>query len=125
MTSAPANGLATTVKREKYLICVNSGQRKLKILLPRILLGMPAYPHHHASFNVVTWTWNRERSNENRGQKRSLPESTDVSSTSQDGTQEEVEDGLKMWGYMPGHVHYHLSKSEGDVRKVSSSLELD
>ncbi|KAF2690949.1 hypothetical protein K458DRAFT_412264 [Lentithecium fluviatile CBS 122367] len=67
----------------------------------------------------------RERQSESRGQKRSLPESTEVSSVSQDG-QDEPEDGLKMWGYMPGHVHYNLSRTNGnDSKQKESSCESD
>jgi hypothetical protein len=50
-----------------------------------------------------------------RGQKRALPESTEAFSMSHNSGQDEPEDGLKMWGYMPGHLHYNLSCSDGDV----------
>ncbi|CAN9286812.1 unnamed protein product [Alternaria alternata] len=32
--------------------------------------------------------------------------------SSQDGEPEDLEDGLKAWGYMPGHVHYKVSTVE-------------
>jgi hypothetical protein len=31
---------------------------------------------------------------------------------SRDGDLEEPEDGLKVWGYMPGHVHYKVGAVE-------------
>jgi hypothetical protein len=31
---------------------------------------------------------------------------------SQNGEEEELEDGLKVWGYMPGHVHYKVGATE-------------
>jgi hypothetical protein len=55
------------------------------------------------------------------GQKRSLPESTEVSSLSQDSGHDEPGDGLKAWGYMPGHVHYNLSRADGEVRPAAST----
>lgn len=61
----------------------------------------------------------REKSSELRGQKRSLPESTEATAASQENTQqaeEEPEDGLRMWGYMPGHVHYNLTCAGAEVR---------
>ncbi|CAN9317205.1 unnamed protein product [Alternaria alternata] len=40
--------------------------------------------------------------------------------SSQDGEPEDLEDGLKAWGYMPGHVHYKVSTvEEGGKRKDS------
>jgi REP element-mobilizing transposase RayT len=49
--------------------------------------------------------------------KRNAPESTEPQFVSQDGEQEELEDGLKVWGYMPGHVHYKV----GNAEEVSDS----
>ncbi|EDP89910.1 hypothetical protein SNOG_20054 [Parastagonospora nodorum SN15] len=59
---------------------------------------------------------NRESSNESRGQKRSFPEPSETSSSEQPGDMEEPEDGLKIWGFMPGHVHYKV----GNVEDVGS-----
>lgn len=58
----------------------------------------------------------RDSSSDARGQKRNHPDSADVSSLPQDAKLEETEDGLKVWGYMPGHVHYKV----GAVEDVSS-----
>ncbi|KAF2025128.1 hypothetical protein EK21DRAFT_77195 [Setomelanomma holmii] len=54
----------------------------------------------------------RESSNEARGQKRSLPESTETLPATQNADGLEPEDGLKLWGYMPGHVHYKVGVPE-------------
>jgi hypothetical protein len=43
-----------------------------------------------------------------------------VSAASQNGDQGEPEDGLKLWGYMPGHVHYKV----GAVAEVSQVATL-
>lgn len=64
------------------------------------------------AFDIVTWQWNSEKSAETRGRKRSPPESIELSSNGQDG---EPEDGLKIWGYMPGHVHYNIGNANGEV----------
>lgn len=61
-------------------------------------------------------------SGETRGQKRQAPESSiGEPALSQDSSEEGVEDGLKAWGYMPGHVHYMLASVEDDVRRPSPS----
>ena len=54
-----------------------------------------------------------------KGTKRSAPDSAEPQFLSQDGEQEELEDGLKAWGYMPGHVHYKV----GGVEEVRASLK--
>ncbi|KAI4919382.1 hypothetical protein J4E90_001516 [Alternaria incomplexa] len=42
---------------------------------------------------------------------------------SQDGEQEELEDGLKAWGYMPGHVHYKVGGVEENGPRKDSPTE--
>ncbi|KAL5462329.1 hypothetical protein PMIN06_001694 [Paraphaeosphaeria minitans] len=56
----------------------------------------------------------REKTAETRARKRSQPDSTDPSSNGLDGEYDEPEDGLKIWGYMPGHVHYNIGKTNGE-----------
>ena len=78
---------------------------------------------------LLTPEWFREHQSDTRGQKRSLPESAESSSLSQDSGQDEPEDGLKIWGYMPGHVYYNLSYADGVVslavsRRFMSALTL-
>jgi hypothetical protein len=53
-----------------------------------------------------------EWSNETKGHKRSFLESTEPPAASRNGDLEEPEDGLKVWGYMPGHVHYKVGAVE-------------
>jgi len=77
---------------------------------------MPVLQKNHLLFDLVTWDWISDKSSEIRGQKRSLPESTEVSSFGAGDGSDELEDGLKVWGYMPGHVHYNLNQNEGEVR---------
>ncbi|KAF1830678.1 hypothetical protein BDW02DRAFT_572790 [Decorospora gaudefroyi] len=62
-------------------------------------------------------------SNDARGLKRSAPESAEPQFVSQDGDQEELEDGLKMWGYMPGHVHYKVGALEEPGQRKDSPTE--
>lgn len=38
----------------------------------------------------------------------------------QEGQSEQIEDGLKVWGYMPGHVHWKV----GAVDEVSFFVAL-
>jgi hypothetical protein len=53
-----------------------------------------------------------ESSSDARGQKRSFPDSNEAPAGAQDDDQEEPEDGLKVWGYMPGHVHFKVGMGE-------------
>jgi hypothetical protein len=39
------------------------------------------------------------------------------------GDGEEPEDGLKAWGYMPGHVHYKVGAVE-DVSNVNAATKI-
>ncbi|KAF1921751.1 hypothetical protein BDU57DRAFT_435998 [Ampelomyces quisqualis] len=54
----------------------------------------------------------RESSSDARGRKRSFPESNEAPASAQNGDQKEPEDGLKFWGYMPGHVHYKVGMAK-------------
>lgn len=76
-----------------------------------------------SSFDVVTWKWISENHGEPRGRKRSQPELTDISSAGLDSEQDEPEDGLKIWGYMPGHVHFNLGHTNGRVSMMLSFKE--
>jgi hypothetical protein len=42
----------------------------------------------------------------------------------ENGALDEVEDGLKAWGYMPGHVHYKLGQ-ENEVRFTENECSRD
>lgn len=64
-----------------------------------------------------------ESSNESRGQKRSLEEPISAHAASQDGDHGEPEDGLKLWGYMPGHVHYKVGAVAEDSPRKDSPTE--
>jgi hypothetical protein len=59
--------------------------------------------------------WVRDRPGDSRGQKRSLSDSGEASSLSQDSGQDEPEDAIKLWGYMPGHVHYDMNHLDFEV----------
>ncbi|KAF2642460.1 hypothetical protein P280DRAFT_447861 [Massarina eburnea CBS 473.64] len=61
---------------------------------------------------------------DSRGAKRSLNQSTTNGSEVEVGGDWDQENGLKMWGYMPGHVHYNLSQGiDAYDSKVSPSEE--
>lgn len=59
-----------------------------------------------------------ETSSDGKGQKRSFQDSVEAPSIGHDD--EEPEDGLKVWGYMPGHVHYKV----GAVEDVGGSSRI-
>jgi hypothetical protein len=65
-----------------------------------------------------------ESSNDARGRKRSLPESSEAPLVTQNVDVEEPEDGLKLWGYMPGHVHYKVGAAEVVRRSSLSGVTL-
>lgn len=122
--SARENGLATTVKPGKFLTFASSVQKGPRLHRQIVHPGMPNLLRNNTlSFDVVTWEWNSEKSDELRGRKRSYPESTDAESIGLNGDQEEPEDGLKIWGYMPGHVHFNLSSPNRRVRIISTASE--
>lgn len=76
-------------------------------------------PHKFPRFDIVSWTWVNGTESEARGQKRRFldpSEPSEPSSISENANQDDLEDGLKVWGYMPGHVHYILNKVDGEVR---------
>jgi hypothetical protein len=51
-----------------------------------------------------------------RGQKRSHGDSQTTGTFHEElAEKEKVEEGLKAWGYMPGHVHYKLGDLETEV----------
>jgi hypothetical protein len=75
------------------------------------------------SFNVVTWEWISEKGDESRGRKRSYPESNNIESVGLNDDDEEPEDGLKIWGYMPGHVHFNLGHTNGRVSVTQTILK--
>ncbi|PVI00614.1 hypothetical protein DM02DRAFT_671841 [Periconia macrospinosa] len=60
-----------------------------------------------------------------RGSKRSFDDSIESSEVDGDGVPGDYGNGLKMWGYMPGHVHYSLNHSsdEDDSTPHESSAE--
>jgi hypothetical protein len=67
--------------------------------------------------NMVSF---RDRPSDARGQKRSLSDSGEASSLSQDSGQDEPEDAIKLWGYMPGHVHYDMNHLDFEVGFIKS-----
>jgi hypothetical protein len=115
--SARESGLVTTVRRGRSLIFVNLDRNDLNNLHPQSLLpGMAITRRENTlAFDIVTWQWNSEKSAETRGLKRSQPDSTEPSSNGLDVEHDEPEDGLKIWGYMPGHVHFNLGRANGEV----------
>ncbi|KAF2004882.1 hypothetical protein P154DRAFT_21295 [Amniculicola lignicola CBS 123094] len=60
-----------------------------------------------------------ETSLDAKAQKRSISESNDESPFTRDRSQENAQDSLKAWGYMPGHVHFNLGHIE-QVGQTSS-----
>ncbi|KAF2260095.1 hypothetical protein CC78DRAFT_585199 [Lojkania enalia] len=84
--NAPVNGLATTVRRAKFPICASLGRKS---------------PNNRLL----------QRPLKSRGQKRSLTESIDPPVLAQSIAEEEPQDGLKAWGYMPGHDSHELGNS--------------
>jgi len=127
MTSARGNGRAITARLEKCPICASLDRKKVNRRCLLKILGMPDLQCHELlggndeGVKLIS-ELSRERQSESRGPKRSFPEIAVASSLLQDSGQEEPEDGLKMWGYMPGHVHYNLSLADGDVSRESSIL---
>ncbi|KAF2127446.1 hypothetical protein P153DRAFT_377670 [Dothidotthia symphoricarpi CBS 119687] len=66
----------------------------------------------------------RETPSEVRGQKRSFQSQESFeSSGASSGQSEEPEDGLKVWGYMPGHIHYKIGTVEDGSRRQSASSD--
>ncbi|XPT00697.1 hypothetical protein M3J09_009847 [Ascochyta lentis] len=65
----------------------------------------------------------RESLNESKSLKRSHPNSSEgISTTSEGGEAGQIEDGLKAWGYMPGHVHWKVgSVDDVNQRKQTAS----
>lgn len=117
LRSARENGPVITAKRGRSLISVSLGRSDRSSLhLQTLPLGMPNLHHKNPlSFDIVTWKWNSEKSTEIRGRKRSQPDSTEPSSNGLNGDDDEPEDGLKIWGYMPGHAHYSIGNGNGKV----------
>lgn len=69
----------------------------------------------------------RERSDESatevRGLKRNLDDERESSELEGDMVPGDHVNGLKMWGYMPGHMHYNLDhSSDADVTSLSPWL---
>ncbi|KAH7084816.1 hypothetical protein BKA63DRAFT_399617 [Paraphoma chrysanthemicola] len=65
----------------------------------------------------------REPSNEARGRKRSLSGSPNATVALSDPDVGDSEDGLKLWGYMPGHVHYKVGPAEDNSPQKDSPSE--
>ncbi|KAF2872342.1 hypothetical protein BDV95DRAFT_491779 [Massariosphaeria phaeospora] len=68
----------------------------------------------------------------NEPKKRTFTEASDSAAVSLGSPYDEGENGLKAWGYMPGHVHYNLSKFDarnsesGDPStEIQQSTEVD
>ena len=116
--SARVSGPATTAKQERCPIYVTLAPKNLSSPRQTLLLGMPNFLRGNLSFDVVTWAWISENDGEPRGRKRSQPDTTDISSAGLDSEHEEPEDGLKIWGYMPGHVHFNLGYTNGRVSRI-------
>ncbi|KAH7389641.1 hypothetical protein DE146DRAFT_758943 [Phaeosphaeria sp. MPI-PUGE-AT-0046c] len=64
----------------------------------------------------------REPSSEGRGQKRSFQETTEALLSEPDD-EGDLEDGLKAWGYMPGHVHFKVGTTEDGSPKKDSPAD--
>ncbi|CBX92036.1 hypothetical protein LEMA_P047420.1 [Plenodomus lingam JN3] len=67
----------------------------------------------------------RESSSETRGRKRSAPDPSEPSSLSFPHASVPAggQDGLKIWGYMPGHVHYKIGYLELIGQRHDSTAE--
>ncbi|KAF2625222.1 hypothetical protein BU25DRAFT_412673 [Macroventuria anomochaeta] len=66
----------------------------------------------------------REVSGESRGQKRCHPNSFEGASTlPQNGEAGQSEDGLKVWGYMPGHVHWKVGATDDGFQRKQTASE--
>ncbi|KAF2662121.1 hypothetical protein K491DRAFT_700446 [Lophiostoma macrostomum CBS 122681] len=100
LASVPANGPATIVSPGKFLTCVNLARRRCN------------KSHRPPQLGI-----------ESRGYKRSLGEvqHSEESDISGNGALDGLEDGLKAWGYMPGHVHYKLGQENEESRHTSRS----
>ncbi|ORY11153.1 fungal-specific transcription factor domain-domain-containing protein [Clohesyomyces aquaticus] len=57
-----------------------------------------------------------------RSLKRSNEEIDEESPPISDGTDKETENGLKAWGYMPGHVYYNLGRDDPEEFHSSTAL---
>ncbi|KZM25240.1 DNA binding [Ascochyta rabiei] len=65
-----------------------------------------------------------ESSSESRGLKRSYPSlSEGVASIAENGEAGQVEDGLKVWGYMPGHVHWKIGAVDDVTQRKQTALD--
>ncbi|KAF2849056.1 hypothetical protein T440DRAFT_490894 [Plenodomus tracheiphilus IPT5] len=71
----------------------------------------------------------RESSSDTRGRKRSAPDSNELSSLPlpHASAQDETQDGLRLWGYMPGHAHYKISHIDdiGSRRDATAETSSD
>ncbi|EMD68428.1 hypothetical protein COCSADRAFT_156859 [Bipolaris sorokiniana ND90Pr] len=63
-------------------------------------------------------------SSNTQGVKRSAPDLAKPHFVRQNSEHEVLEDGLKVWGYMPGHVHYKVRSSEDNFSQSSSKHSL-
>ena len=61
---------------------------------------------------------------DSRSRKRSLQDA-DEQSLPFESAQDVAEDGLKAWGYMPGHVHYSLGRADTEVRFQGMAVALN
>ncbi|KAF7448163.1 Fungal-trans domain containing protein [Pyrenophora tritici-repentis] len=101
--SAPENGLAIIARPGKCLISVNS------------LLNDHSKSRRQSRLE--------NSSSEPKTLKRSAPDSAEPQFISQNGEHEEIEDGLKVWGYMPGHVHYKIGNADEHAPRKESPPE--
>ncbi|CAE7194362.1 hypothetical protein PTNB73_08631 [Pyrenophora teres f. teres] len=107
-TSVPENGLAITARPEKCRISVNSLSKEHSKSRRQSRLGM---------------SFLENSSSEPKSLKRSAPDSAEPQFISQNGEHEEIEDGLKVWGYMPGHVHYKVGNPDEHAPRRESPPE--
>lgn len=63
-------------------------------------------------------------SSNTQGVKRSAPDLAKPHFVRQNSEHEVLEDGLKVWGYMPGHVHYKVRSSEDNSSSKHSLTQV-
>ncbi|CAI6337990.1 unnamed protein product [Periconia digitata] len=64
----------------------------------------------------------RETAADIRGSKRDFSDAIDDSGLHDDAVPGDYGHGLKMWGYMPGHVHYNLGQPADDDEYASNEI---
>jgi hypothetical protein len=104
--SALANGRVIIARLGKWLICVNLLSKSSRLNLKSIIRGMWK-TLNNKTFLIQSTP--RQNHAEKKGQKRSCPTSSEEAiALPQTGEFGQSNDGLRAWGYMPGHVHWKV-----------------